>query len=148
MLGCIAFLRPDCDPNCRHKFDTTDEVVQIEILQGILPGNELLVKFSEECFDDEECLCATCTAKETHQTPSHPQKFLNKGPTNSRLDQMLQMRPLPQFQLKPCGSISLRLRVTLLYCPRRSRKTCVLRDNCPTLQELESTKWELKSINI
>ena len=32
--------------------------------------------------------------------------------------------------------------------PGRSRKVCAVRDGCPTLQELESMKWELKSIRI
>ena len=63
MLGSIRFPNSDCDPNWRYNFDRTDKVVQLETLKIITPGDELLVKYSEEFFDDEECLCCTCTAK-------------------------------------------------------------------------------------
>ena len=63
MLGSIRFLNSDGDPNCRYDFDRTDKVVQLKTLKRITSGDELLVKYSEEFFDNEECLCATCTAK-------------------------------------------------------------------------------------
>ena len=75
MLGSIRFLNSHCDPNCRYYFDKTDKVVQLETLKRITPGDELLVKYSEEFFDDEECLCATCTAKKVASDTFTPAKF-------------------------------------------------------------------------
>ena len=75
MLGSIRFLNSDCNPNCRYNFDRTDKVVQLETLKRITPGDELLVKYSEEFFDDEECLCSTCTAKKVTSDTFTPLKF-------------------------------------------------------------------------
>ena len=108
MLGSVRFLNSDCDPNCRYNFDRTDKVVQIETFKTITPGDELLVKYSKEFFDDEECCCATSKAKKAASDSFTSGKFLKNRPFNSRLDQMLQMRPLFQLQENPGRGILLR----------------------------------------
>ena len=75
MLGSIRFQISDCDLNCRNNVDGTDRVVQLETLKRITPGDELLVKYSEEFLDDEECLCATCAAKKVASDTFKPAKI-------------------------------------------------------------------------
>ena len=75
MLGSVRFFNSDCDPNCRYNFDRTVKVLQLETLKRITPGDELLVNYRGEFFDDEECLFATCTATKVGSDTFPPAKF-------------------------------------------------------------------------
>ena len=75
MLGSFPFLNSDCHSSCRNNFDRTDKMVQLETLKRITLGDELLVKYSEEFFDDEKCLYATFTAKKVASDTFTPSKF-------------------------------------------------------------------------
>ena len=72
MLGSFRSLKFDCDPNCRYNIDWTDGQ---EALKRITPGDELLLKHSEETFDYEQCVLATCTAQKAVPDTFTPTKF-------------------------------------------------------------------------
>ena len=63
MLGSVRFLNSDCEPNCRYNFDRMYKVVQIETINKIGKGDELLVKYGDEFFDVNECFCSTCNSR-------------------------------------------------------------------------------------
>ena len=63
MLGSVRFLNWDCEPSCRYNFDRVDKVGQIETINKIGKGEELLVKYGDEIFGANDCFCSTCNSR-------------------------------------------------------------------------------------
>lgn len=72
MLGPLRFANSDCDPNCEYDFTSQSKIVQLKSKTRIRPGDEILVKYGEEFFDKNECLCRTCRNSKTHFMKDNP----------------------------------------------------------------------------
>lgn len=59
LLGSIAFVNHDCKPNCFYKYVRKDMAI-IRTSKDIKAGEEVLVRYSNHYFDDNECECQTC----------------------------------------------------------------------------------------
>ena len=64
LLGPIRFVNSNCEPNCEYDFSSDSGIVQLRIKKKIYPGDEILVKYGPEFFEENECLCCTCRLKE------------------------------------------------------------------------------------
>ena len=66
MLGPLRFINSDCEPNSKYDFSSDQQLVRIETLKKILPGDEILVKYSCHFFEDNKCGCLTCVRNAAH----------------------------------------------------------------------------------
>lgn len=62
LLGSISFVNHDCKPNCFYKYVKKDFAV-IRTTKDIKAGEEILVCYSNDYFDEKECKCKTCEDK-------------------------------------------------------------------------------------
>ncbi len=63
MLGIPRFANAHCNPNCEFDLMNEQKVIKLGT------KNEIFIKFGEDFFDAEECLCSGCETKRK-QTPS------------------------------------------------------------------------------
>ena len=67
LLGPLRFINSDCNPNCEFDFSSESGIVQLRAKRKIKPGDEILVKYGPEYFENNTCLCRTCKILEKEQ---------------------------------------------------------------------------------
>ena len=66
MLGPIRFMNSDCEPNCEYDFSSLDKtLVRLCTLKKLKTNDEVLVKYSDDLFSNNECKCRTCSVRES-----------------------------------------------------------------------------------
>ena len=60
LLGPVRFVNSDCEPNCEYDFTSDNDIVRIKTRRKLKPGEEVTVKYSNDFFDINSCLCKTC----------------------------------------------------------------------------------------
>ena len=68
LLGAVRFVNSDCNPNAEFDFGSDQKVVKLRSLKTILPGTEILVKYSDDFFECYSCHCATCKSSSAFDT--------------------------------------------------------------------------------
>ena len=60
LVGPIRFVNSDCSPNCDYDFSSITGIVQLKTKKRIFCGQEILVKYGADFFEQNQCRCATC----------------------------------------------------------------------------------------
>ena len=60
LAGPMRFVNSYCDPNCEYEFSSSNGIVQLKVKRQIYPGTEILVKYGDEFFEQNQCRCLTC----------------------------------------------------------------------------------------
>ena len=60
LVGPMRFVNSDCNPNCEYDFSSSNGIVQLKVKRQIYPGTEILVKYGDEFFEQNQCRCLTC----------------------------------------------------------------------------------------
>ena len=63
LQGPLRFVNSDCNPNVEYDYSSDLGVVQLRVKRKIKPGDELFVKYGDEFFESNCCLCRTCLIK-------------------------------------------------------------------------------------
>ena len=58
LVGPMRFVNSDCNPNCEYDFSSRNGIVQLKVKRQIYPGTEILVKYGDDFFEQNQCL--TC----------------------------------------------------------------------------------------
>ena len=66
-LGPLRFAKSDCNPNCEYDYSSDAGFVQLRLKRKVNPGDELLVKYGPQFFEENCCMCRTCEIREKEE---------------------------------------------------------------------------------
>lgn len=79
LLGPVRFVNSHCNENCAYDYTRSDRAVQLVTKKQIKPGDELFVRYGNDFFDNNECLCTKCNPIEMNESKKPPTKLKPKN---------------------------------------------------------------------